>query len=273
MDDNLFSLSSKVAIVTGGLGKLGRQFSKVLVKYGARVVALDITDSINNSDVEFNEFVSQGLIKVLKCDIVDSKEVKDIFQTIIKEVGVSSILVNNAAIDSPPDASAEDNGPFETYPIQQLQKVFNVNVVGTIQCCQTFGSILKKNNMPGSVINISSIYGNVSPNQDVYQYKRDGGVEWYKPVAYSVTKGSILNLTRYLATYWAKNKIRVNTVSPAGIFNNQDYAFLNEYLKRVPIGRMAEENELNGAIIFLASDASSYMTGANLIIDGGWTAW
>lgn len=125
----------------------------------------------------------------------------------------------------------------------------------------------------GSIINISSIYGIGSPNQDIYEYKRKAGVEWYKPAPYAITKSAILNLTRYLATYWARKNVRVNTLSPAGIFNNQDVKFLEEYCKRIPIGRMALPNEMSGAIVFLASEASSYMTGANLVVDGGWTAW
>ena len=131
---------------------------------------------------------------------------------------------------------------------------------------------MAKNNY-GSIINIASIYAIVSPNQDIYEYKRKNGQLWYKPASYAVTKSAILNLTRYLAIYWAKKNVRVNTLSPAGIFNNQDKEFLDEYNKHIPFGRMAKEDEMNGAIVFLASEASSYMTGSNLVIDGGWTAW
>ena len=193
-------------------------------------------------------------------------------EDIKKDLGIPSILINNAGIDSPPGADAEENVLFENYPEESLDKVIDVNLKGVFICSQVFGGEMAKNNY-GSIINIASVYGIVSPNQDIYEYKRKNGQLWYKPASYAVTKSAILNLTRYLATYWAKKNVRVNTLSPAGIFNNQDKEFLDEYKKRMPLGRMAREDEMNGAIIFLASDASSYMTGSNLIIDGGWTAW
>ena len=124
----------------------------------------------------------------------------------------------------------------------------------------------------GSIINISSIYGLVSPDQSIYEYKRKNGEDFYKPVAYSASKSGVLNLTRYLSSYWAKKNVRVNSLTIAGVFNNQDPIFLNEYTSRIPIGRMANSDEYNGALVFLASSASSYMTGSNLIIDGGWTS-
>jgi NAD(P)-dependent dehydrogenase (short-subunit alcohol dehydrogenase family) len=124
----------------------------------------------------------------------------------------------------------------------------------------------------GSIINISSIYGVVSPDQSIYDYRRQRGEEFYKPVSYSVSKSAILNLTRYMAVYWAKKNVRVNTLTLAGVFNNQEKAFLDAYGSRIPVGRMAQESEYDGAVLFLASKASSYMTGSNLVVDGGWTA-
>jgi len=181
-------------------------------------------------------------------------------------------LVNNAALDSPPGAPAEENGPFETYPEESFDRVMEVNTKGVFLCCQVFGGQMASAGR-GSIVNICSTYGVVSPDQTIYDYRREGGETFYKPVAYSVSKSSLLNLTRYLATYWAPREVRVNTLTLAGVFNDQDERFLANYTKRVPLGRMAHEDEYSGAVVFLMSDAASYMTGSNMVIDGGWTAW
>ena len=180
--------------------------------------------------------------------------------------------MNNAALDSPPDAPAEEVGPFETYPESSFDQVMGVNVKGTLLCCQVVGAAMAREGR-GSIVNISSVYGLLSPQQEIYEFRRRGGEAFTKPVAYSVSKSAVLNLTRYLATYWAKEGVRVNTLTLAGVFNDQPAEFLEAYTARVPLGRMAEAREALGAIVFLASDASSYMTGANLVVDGGWSAW
>ena len=160
-----------------------------------------------------------------------------------------------------------------------LQEVFrdvvNVNLVGTFLTCQAVGARMVKAGKGGSIINIGSIYGMVSPVQDIYAYKKEQtGVPFIKPVAYSAAKSGIYNLTRYLATYWGKQGIRVNTLTPAGVWRDtQDATFQANFCARMPMGRMSREDEYNGALIFLASEASSFMTGSNLVIDGGWTAW
>jgi len=269
---DLFRLNDRVAIVTGGLGQLGLQFSISLCDYGAKVAVIDILEDKKKDSSDFDKYLKSGRIKIYKADITKRAQVEEMLEDIKKDLGIPSILINNAGIDSPPGADAEENGPFENYPEESLDEVINVNLKGVFICSQVIGGEMAKNSY-GSIINIASVYGLVSPNQDIYEYKRKNGQLWYKPASYAVTKSAILNLTRYLATYWAKKNVRVNTLSPAGIFNNQDKEFLDEYKKRMPLGRMAREDEMNGAIIFLASDASSYMTGSNLIIDGGWTAW
>jgi NAD(P)-dependent dehydrogenase (short-subunit alcohol dehydrogenase family) len=186
--------------------------------------------------------------------------------------GTPHALVNNAALDSPPNAPAEENGPFEDYPESSWDKVMQVNVKGVFLCSQVIGGQMAEAGR-GSLINICSIYGIVSPDQRIYEYRRTASTTFFKPVAYSASKSALLNLTRYLATYWAGKNIRVNTLTFAGVANNQDEKFLEGYCAHVPLGRMAREDEYNGAVIFLISDASSYMTGSNMIIDGGWTAW
>ena len=163
------------------------------------------------------------------------------------------------------------NGPFEDFPVEIWRQTLDVNVTGVFLCCQVFGKQMAGAD-GGSIVNVASIYGLVSPDQRVYEYRRRGGANFFKPAAYATSKSALLNLTRYLATYWAP-RVRVNTVTFAGVFNDQDPEFLAEYTKRVPLGRMARPDEYNGAILFLASDASSYMTGANVVLDGGYTAW
>ena len=147
----------------------------------------------------------------------------------------------------------------------------DVNVKGVYLCCKVFGGAMAKAGK-GSIINISSIYGVVSPDQSLYEYRRRRGESFFKPVAYSTSKSALLNLTRYLAVYWAKKNVRVNTLTIAGVFANQEPAFLEAYCGRIPVGRMAEGGDYHGAVIFLASPASAYMTGSNLVMDGGWTA-
>ena len=192
--------------------------------------------------------------------------------TIRAEFGVPHALINGAAIDSPPDAPASENGPFETYPLESWNRVMDVNVTGLMLCCQVFGAAMAEAGR-GSIVNISSIYGLVSPDQRIYAYRAESGAPFVKPVAYSASKSALLNLSRYLATYWAPRGVRVNTLTLAGVANNQDARFLEGYCARIPVGRMARPDEYNGAVVFLCSDASAYMTGANLVMDGGWTAW
>ena len=182
-------------------------------------------------------------------------------------------LVNNAAIDSPPDAPADEVGPFEDYPEASFDRVMDVNVKGTLVPCQVFGA---RDGARGPRLDrqrLVRLRARSRPQQDLYEFRRREGEEFFKPVAYSVSKSAILNLTRYLATYWARSGVRVNTLTLAGVANDQPREFLDAYEARVPLGRMLEAREAVGAVVFLVSDASSYVTGANLVVDGGWTAW
>lgn len=272
MSEELFDIENRIVVVTGGLGQLGRQFSLALITHGAKVVVLDIRVEKKIIERYFSKYINSGNLLILQTDITKRSSLKKALLKINKLFGVPYGLINNAALDFPPDASGTGNAPFETYPESIWNKVLEVNLKGVFLCCQLIGGQMAQAGR-GSIINISSIYGLVSPDQRIYEYRRNRGRDFFKPVAYSVSKSGLLNLTRYLATYWAKKGVRVNTLTLGGVFNKQDKEFLKNYCSRVPLGRMANEEEYKGAIIFLLSDASSYMTGSNLIIDGGWTAW
>jgi NAD(P)-dependent dehydrogenase (short-subunit alcohol dehydrogenase family) len=267
---DLFSVAGKVAIVTGGMGQLGRQFSLALAERGAKVVVLDQHVEAASIREKFGSIAGQILF--FAADITERAALESALKEVATRLGVPEILINNAGIDSPPGAPAEENGPFETFPEQSWDKVMAVNLKGTFLCCQVFGGAMARAGR-GSVINIGSIYGLVSPDQRIYEYRRRNGQSFFKPVAYSASKSGILNLTRYLATYWAPRGVRVNSLTFAGVFNSQEAEFLKAYCAKVPLGRMAGADEYNGAILFLASEASSYMTGSNMVLDGGFTAW
>jgi NAD(P)-dependent dehydrogenase (short-subunit alcohol dehydrogenase family) len=251
---DMFSLEDRVAVVTGGAGHLGAEIVRGLEERGARVAVFDIEAERFRVDVTNREAIARATDEV------------------VQEWGVPQVLVNAAALDSPPDAPAEEVGPFESYPERSFDQVMDVNVKGTFLTSQVVGARMAAEGR-GSIVNISSVYGMLSPVQELYEFRRRGGEEFFKPVAYSVSKSALYNLTRYLATYWAKNGVRVNTLTLAGVWNDQPQEFLDAYTARLPVGRMADVREVVGPVVFLASDASSYVTGANLVADGGWSAW
>jgi len=267
---DLFSVSGRVIVVTGGLGQLGRQFCRALVGRGAHVAAFDEAADEPDAAAVLGDGREGTLL--VQVDITRRDAIEAALAKVNARWGVPHGLVNAAALDSPPGAPAEENGPFETYPESSWDRVMEVNVKGTLLCCQTIGGQMAEAGR-GSIVNVSSIYGVVSPDQRLYEYRREDGEPFFKPVAYAASKSALFNLTRYLATYWAGRNVRVNTVTFGGVFNRQPEKFLSAYASRVPIGRMARDDEYNGAIVFLLSEASSYMTGSNLVIDGGWTAW
>ncbi len=263
--EKLFNLSRKIAIVTGAAGQLGGEYVRTLLNVGASVAGFDII--LDNPKGKLNEIRSKKLL--VEKDIINKKSIEKGLEEVLSHFGNPNILINNAAIDAPPNATIQDTGPFETYPEKSWDAMIDVNLKGMFLCCQIIGGHMARTG-GGSIINICSIYGILSPDQRIYEYKEK---PFFKPIAYSVSKSGVLNLTRYLATYWAKKNVRVNTLTLGGVFNNQDEIFLRNYSSKVPLGRMAKQNEYNGAILFLASDASSYMTGANLVIDGGYSCW
>lgn len=266
--DPLFDVGREIAVVTGVAGQLGGQYARALLARGARVAGLDLKPSAG-SEALAAEFGDRFAFHA--ASVTDRASLAAALAAITAQFGTPTVLVNNAALDSPPSAPLEENGPYETYPEASFDRVMDVNVKGVHLCCQVFGGAMAQAGR-GSIVNIASIYGVVSPDQSLYDYRRARGETFYKPVAYSVSKSALLNLTRYLAVYWAKQGVRVNTLTIAGVFNHQEQAFLDGYCGRIPVGRMAQPDEYNGAILFLASDASRYMTGGNLVVDGGWTA-
>ncbi len=270
MKDNIFDIKDRIFVITGGLGQLGRQYCKEIVNRGASAVIIDIPEKAPKND---DLFENDDRLIYLSTDITKKNSIEKALNSIIKKWGVPHGLINNAALDSPPDAPPEENGPFESYPEASWDKIMEVNVKGTFLACQLIGGAMALEGR-GSIVNIASIYGIVSPDQRLYEYRlEDTGKAFFKPPAYCASKSAILNFSRYLATYWAPRGVRVNTLTLGGVFNQQDDKFLQGYLAKVPLGRMADEQEYNGAVVFLLSDASSYMTGSNLVVDGGWTAW
>lgn len=266
--DALFDVGGEIVLVTGCSGQLGSEYVRAFLEQGARVAGLDVrpsaaTDSLCRQYPDLFLFCSS--------DVTDKDSLQRVLQKVVEKFGIPTVLINNAAIDSPPSAPPEENGPFEDYPEASWDNVIDVNLKGVYLCCQVFGAAMAKAGK-GAIINVASIYGVVSPDQNLYEYRRQRGEVFYKPVAYSASKSGILNLTRYLAVYWARKNVRVNSLTIAGVFNNQEQAFLDAYCGRIPVGRMASMDEYNGSVLFLASPASQYMTGANLVIDGGWTA-
>lgn len=275
MIDTLFSVNEKVAIVTGGLGQLGAQFANELLKRGAKVAVF--TRTIREKSIKelyYAEDLEKNNVSFHAVDITKKDTILAAVDEVVLKRGVPHILINNAGIDTQPSAPPEVSGPFENFPEEVFREVVDVNLVGTFLMTQVVGALMAEKGR-GSIINIGSIYGMLSPVQDIYAYKKEKtGVPFIKPVAYAAAKSGVYNLTRYCATYWAKKGVRVNTLTPSGVHRDtQDAEFQKNYCERMPIGRMAKPDEYNGAIVFLSSDASIYMTGSNLVMDGGWTAW
>lgn len=277
MKDSLFSVEDKICIVTGGMGQIGAEYVKCLRERNARVAVFGRHTEDDRIIKNFGEeALADEKLRFYKVDITKKSDIEkalDDIQNVWKNA--PDVLINNAGIDTQPSAPPEVSGPFENFPEEIFREVVEINLVGTFLMCQAVGARMIDAKKSGSIINVGSIYGMLSPVQDIYAYKEEmTGVPFIKPVAYSAAKSGIYNLTRYLATYWGKKNIRVNTFTPSGVWRDtQDQYFQANYCSRMPIGRMAQADEYNGTIIFLASDASKYMTGANVVVDGGWTAW
>lgn len=268
---DMFGLDGQVAIVTGALGRLGREYVRVLAGAGAAVGAVDVAGDAGL----FDGLVRDGArVRVALADLSVKAEADRAVDAIAAALGAPTILVNNAGMGSSPAAAGQENGRFEDYPEAAWDTMIDSHLKTAFFASQAFVRQYRAGGKrAGSIINVSSTYGVVTPDQSLYEYKRAGGATYFKPVGYSVAKSGVLNFTRWLAEYGAPLGIRANTLVPGGVKEEgHAAAFVSEYEKRTPLGRMASETDYNGAVLFLASTASAYMTGATIVVDGGWTA-
>jgi 2-deoxy-D-gluconate 3-dehydrogenase len=269
-----FDISGRVSVVTGGAGLLGAEFCRTLAEGGATVAVVDL--NAEAAQKQATALCQAGYqAKGFGIDITKPESVRDLVASILQDFGRLDILVNSAALDPKFDASASERGiapgSFEDYPLDQWNAALNVNLTGMFLVTQACVKPMLQQGRKGSVINICSTYGLNGPDQRIYI--KDGKRVAFKPVYYTVTKAGVLGFTKYLSAYYADTEIRVNALTPGGVFNNHDDYFVKNYSAKTILGRMARKDEMNGALLFLASDASSYMTGNNVVVDGGWTAW
>lgn len=269
-----FDLTGRVAIVTGGVGLLGAEFCRTLAEAGASVIVVDLNASASRA---VTDSLTKGGYKALAVptDITQPDSVNALVEKTLSTFGRLDILVNSAALDPKFDPDAVNKGitpgAFEDYPLDLWNSALNVNLTGMFLMTQACVKPMIEQGKKGSIINICSTYGLNGPDQRIYI--KDGKRVAFKPVYYTVTKAGVMGFTKYLAAYYAGTDIRVNALTPGGVFNNHEEYFVKNYSAKTIIGRMAQKDEMNGALLFLASDASSYMTGNNVVVDGGWTAW
>ena len=264
----IFDIKGKTIVLTGSAGKVGSRFAHILSNAGANVILVD-KDDIKNKKLEL-EIIKKYKTKATaqNIDINDTKQVKKLVEVILKKYKKIDVLINNAHIV--PRNHPDRDAPFEKFPVELWDETISNNMRGIFLCSKEIGKSMIKRKK-GIIINISSIYGITGPDQKIY-----GASRLNSPAYYSATKGAMVNLTKYLASYWGSKNIRVNTLTLGGIFDKKLHSgkeFVKNYSNKTMLGRMSNEKDYDGAILFLTSDASSYMTGSNLIIDGGWTAW
>ncbi len=271
---DLFDLDGRVAVITGGTGLLGQQHAEAIAGAGGIPVLADIrTGSVDPESKDWKERFGKKAIAV-QVDITDPFSVKALLDKVMDTFGRVDILVNNAANNPKMEQTAEvEFSRLENFPIEQWEADLAVGLKGAFLCSQVLGSEMAKRRK-GVIVNVASDLAVIAPDQRLY--RKPGlpeELQPVKPVTYSVVKTGLVGLTRYLATYWAERGVRVNSISPGGVYNNQPEDFVARLAKLIPLGRMANQNEYQAAILFLCSDASSYMTGANLVADGGRSCW
>jgi NAD(P)-dependent dehydrogenase (short-subunit alcohol dehydrogenase family) len=265
-----FSLEGQVAVVTGACGKLGPIWVDALLEAGARVAALELPGA--PASAAFTALAERHGSAVLRvdCDITQRPLIESAAARVVEALGLPAVLVNNAGVDQPPD-SPGGRHHLDTLPIDSFRRMVEVNLLGTFQVTQVFGALMAQRG-GGSIINIGSLYASVSPDPHFYDHLA-GNAPFIKSPAYGASKAGVVNLSKFFATHWAGAGIRVNTLSPGGVLAGQDEHFKAKYGARVPMRRMAEAEDLKGPLVFLASPASSYVTGHELRVEGGFTAW
>jgi NAD(P)-dependent dehydrogenase (short-subunit alcohol dehydrogenase family) len=268
----LFRLDGRVAIVTGGAGMLGLRYAEAIAEAGGIPVLADLRPDAVEAGVAHLGGSAFGV----PMDISKKDEVEAMVAQVSDRFGRIDILINNAALTVKGGSETMEGyfAPFEDYPLELWQRALDVNLTGTFLITQAAGRVMVEQQR-GVVLNIAAVYGMVSPDHRIYEgiVNQYGGEPFNTPISYSATKSALLNFTRYLATYWADKGIRVNSFAPGAVFDEHDETFVRNLTSRIPMARMAHKDEYKGAILFLVSDASSYMTGANLVVDGGWTSW
>lgn len=267
----LFDLSGKVAIITGGAGLLGQHFCRGVASAGANVAVVDI--DLEKACKLANELSnSYGIQAVgIYCDVSNPDSATEMVDTVHKKLGQINLLHNNAA-------SKSDNldaffAPFESYSLDEWRKVMSVNIDGMFLVAQAVGRKMIEQGWGGSIVQTSSIYGVMAPDQRIYEGSFYLGRQINTPAVYSASKAAVIGLSQYLAAYWADKGIRVNTLTPGGTESGQNDEFKKRYSARTPMGRMAAPAEMVGALLYLLSDASSYVTGQNILVDGGLSVW
>ncbi|WP_028306339.1 SDR family oxidoreductase [Desulfitibacter alkalitolerans] len=267
----LFNLEGKTAVVTGGLGILGKRFCAGLAEFGANVAVVDLDEKRTKAFAqELTKHYQKKSIGIA-CDVSSPSDVKAMVARVVEEFAEIHILHNNAA-----SKSADLNAffaPFEEYSLVEWRNIMSVNLDGMFLAAQAIGSQMIKQGKGGSIIQTSSIYGILGPDQRIYEGSYYLERKINTPAVYSASKAAVIGLSKYLAAYWADKKIRVNTLTPGGSESGQNDVFVKKYSARTPLGRMGRPDEMVAALIFLASEASSYVTGQNIVVDGGLSAW
>jgi NAD(P)-dependent dehydrogenase (short-subunit alcohol dehydrogenase family) len=270
-----FSLDGEIVVVTGAKGKLGPVWIEAALDAGATVAGLDRPGA--DPSPAFTAVaarVDAARLRTYDCDITDRAAIEAARDHIVAEIGAPTVLVNNAGIDQPPDAGT-GSGRFaiDHMPADLFRSMVEVNLVGTFQVMQVFGALMAARGR-GSIVNIGSLYASVSPDQRFYDHL-PGEPPFLKVPSYGASKAAVVQLTKYFATLWGRSGVRVNTLSPGGVLSDppQHHEFRRKFSERVPLGRMADGADLKGPLVFLASRASSYVTGHELRVDGGFTAW